>query len=62
MSAVVIGNESNEKQLVRTIETPLGRINVFRSKRVYTEQEIERQKTEFYMLIASLLLSDTKQV
>ena len=48
-----------EKVLVQIIETEIGKINVYKINRDYTEQEIDRQKEEFYALLARLLLSNS---
>lgn len=42
-----------EREYVRTMSTPLGKIHVYRIKREYTEED----KLQFYRLIASLLMS-----
>lgn len=44
------------KVFVRTIETPRGKINVYRKNEVDSEEVIQQQKEEFYAFLVRLIL------
>lgn len=54
--------EQTQKTLIRTIVTPIGRINVYLPDKIVSEDELKRQKEDFYALIARLLLSEVSNM
>lgn len=51
--------EQSQKTLIRTLVTSLGRINVYIPAKIVSEEELKREKEDFYTLIARLLLTDS---
>lgn len=53
-----IDTQNNDRHIfVKTIETDIGKINIYRLNVELTEEEKEKQINDFYALIARLLLN-----